>query len=62
MGTRRSARYVTTGRKRPIATWWARNGRVPPPEDERRFTKEKKALARAAEISSMVRGSAEAWR
>ena len=29
-----------------MATRWAKKGRIPPPEDERRFTKEKEALAR----------------
>ena len=47
LGTRRSAPYVRMGRKRPIATRWARKGRVPPPGEERRLTKEKEALARA---------------
>ena len=30
-----------------MATRWARKGRVPPPGEERRFTKEKEALAKA---------------
>ena len=30
-----------------MATRWARKGRVPPPEEERRLTKEKEALAKA---------------
>ena len=47
MGTRRSARYVKIGRKRPMATWWARKGRVPPPGEERSSMKAKEALARA---------------
>ena len=47
MGTRRSAPYDRMGRKRPMATRSARKGRVPPPREERRFMKEKEALARA---------------
>ena len=47
LGTRRSAPYVRIRRKRPIATRWARKGRVPPPGEERRLMKEKEALARA---------------
>ena len=46
-GTRRSAPYVRMGRNRPMATRWARKGQVPPPGEERRFTNEKEALARA---------------
>ena len=32
-----------------MATRWARKGRVPPPGEETRFTKEKKALAKASQ-------------
>ena len=39
-GTRRSAPYMKMGRNRPMATRWARKERVPPPGEERRFTKE----------------------
>ena len=47
LGAMRSAPYVRIGRKRPMATRWARKGRIPPPGEERRFTKEKEALAKA---------------
>ena len=33
-----------------MATWWARNGRVPPPGEERGFMKEKEAWARARRL------------
>ena len=46
-GTRRSAPYVRMGRNRPMATRWASKERVPPPGEERPFTKAKEALARA---------------
>ena len=47
VGDQEVAPYMRIGRKRPMATRWARKGRVPPPGEERRFTKEKEALARA---------------
>ena len=46
-GTSWSAPQVRMGRKRPMATRWARKGRVPPPGEERHFTKKKDALAKA---------------
>ena len=47
LGTRRSVPYIRMGRKRPMATGWARQGWVPPPGEERHVMKEKEALARA---------------
>jgi len=38
---RRSALYVSMGRRRPVAIRWHRKGRTPAPGEERRLTKEK---------------------
>jgi len=45
-GVRRSAPYVSMGRRRPLAMWWHRKGLTPAPGEDRRLTKEKIAWAK----------------
>jgi len=45
-GVRRSAPYVSMGRRRPLAIRWHRKGLTPAPGEDRRLTKEKIAWAR----------------
>jgi len=45
-GVKRSAPYVSMGRRRPLATGWHRKGLTPAPGEDRRLTKEKIAWAR----------------
>jgi len=43
---RRSAPYVSMGRRRPLAVQWQRKGPTPAPGENRRLTKENMAWAR----------------
>ena len=45
-GVRRSAPYVSMGRRRPLAMRWHRKGLMPAPEEDRRLTKEKIACGK----------------
>ena len=45
-GVRRSAPYVSIGRRRPLAMRWHRKGLIPAPGEDRTLTKEKTAWAR----------------
>ena len=45
-GVRRSAPYVSMGRRRPLAMRWHRKGLTPAPGEDKRLTKEKIAWAR----------------
>jgi len=43
---RRSAQYVSMGRRRPLAIQWQRKGLMPAPGENRRLTREKIPWAR----------------
>jgi len=45
-GVRRSAPYVSMGRRRPLAMRWQRKGLTPAPGEDRRLKKEKIAWAK----------------
>ena len=47
-GTKRSAPYLSMGRRRPLAMRWHRKGLTPAPGQDKRLTKEKIAWAKAS--------------